>query len=128
MAEEQVKMTEAKWRYRLQLVSERHHRIVFTFSMPVWVTAILAVLLTLATAFFALYIATMTPLRQYLPVYLDVNKRAVVVESAMRIDSIAHQSNLRDLYLNNLLSILSDRSVGVEKIETFDSAVVKFND
>ena len=128
MAEGQTQKKEPKWRYRLQLVSERHHRIVFTFSMPVWLTAIVAVLLALAIAFFALFIVTKTPLRQYLPGYLDVNKRAVVVESAMRIDSIAHASDLRDLYLNNLLEILSDSKAGVDKIERFDSAIVKFND
>lgn len=119
---------EPKWRYRLQLLSERHDRVVFSFSMPVWLTAIFAVLLAAAIALFALVIMTSTPLRKYLPGYLDVNKRAVVVESAMRIDSIAHESNLRALYLENLKSILLDSKVSTDSIANYDSAVVRLND
>lgn len=119
---------ETKWRYRLQLLSERHNRVVFAFSMPVWLTAVLGVLLVMATALFALFIVTSTPLRNYLPGYLDVNKRIVVVESAMRIDSIAHESNLRSMYLDNLMSILSDRKVSADSIARYDSVVVRLND
>lgn len=119
---------EAKWRYRLQLLSERHNRTVFTFSMPVWLTVILAALLLMATALFALVIMTATPLRAYLPGYLDVNKRAVVEESAMRIDSIAQESRLRSMYLENLQSILLDRKVSTDSIAQYDSTVVRLTD
>ena len=119
---------EPKWRYRLQLLSERHDRVVFSFSMPVLLTVVLAVLLTMAIALFALVIATSTPLKQYLPGYLDMSKRATVVESAMRIDSIAHESNLRSLYLENLRSILLDTKVSTDSLMKYDSAVVRLND
>ena len=118
----------SNWRYRLQMFSERHNRVVFSFSMPVWLTAILAVLLSMAVALFALYVVTSTPLRQYLPGYLDVNKRAVVVESAMRIDSLARESNLRTMYLENLQAILLDTKISSDSIARYDSAVVRFND
>lgn len=119
---------ENKWRYRLQLLSERHNRIVFSFSMPVWLTAILAVLLGFVVAFFALFVVTSTPLQKYLPGYLDVNKRAVVVDSAMRLDSLERENDLRSLYLENLQSILLDTKVSTDSIVKFDSAVVRFTD
>lgn len=118
----------SNWRYRLQMFSERHNRVVFSFSMPVWLTAILAILLSMAVALFALYVVTSTPLRQYLPGYLDVNKRAVVVESAMRIDSLARESNLRTMYLENLQAILLDTKMSNDSIAPYDSAVVRFTD
>lgn len=117
-----------KWRYRLQLLSERHNRVVFSFSMPVWLTVILAVLLGVIVAFFALYVVTSTPLKKYLPGYLDVNKRVAVVESAMRLDSLERESNLRALYLENLQAILLDTKVSNDSIARYDSAVVRFSD
>ena len=119
---------EVKWRYRLQLLSERHDRVVFSFSMPVWLTVIVGVLLAMAIALFALVVVTSTPLRQYLPGYLDMRNRAFVVESALRVDSLARQSELRDLYIDNLKTILLDRQVSTDSIQTFDSAVVRFSD
>lgn len=128
MAEEQTPEKEPKWRYRLQLVSERHQRVVFTFSMPVWITFVFGILLMFATALLALFIVTNTPLRQYLPGYLDMNKRTVVVESALRIDSIARESDLRDLYLNNLIDILQDRGTSVNEIQRYDSMIANIDD
>ena len=119
---------EAKWRYRLQLLSERHDRVVFSFSMPVWLTVIVGVLLAMAIALLALVVMTSTPLRQYLPGYLDMRNRAFVVESALRVDSIARQSELRNLYIENLKTILLDRQVSTDSIQTFDSTIVRFND
>lgn len=119
---------EAKWRYRLQLLSERHDRVVFSFSMPVWLTVIVGILLAMAIALFALVVMTSTPLRQYLPGYLDMRNRAFVVESALRVDSIARESELRNLYIENLKSILLDSKVSTDSIQTFDSAIVRFND
>lgn len=117
-----------RWRYKLQLLSERHDRVVFTFSMPLWLTAVVAVLLIMATALFALFIATTTPLRSYLPGYLDMNKRAVVVESAMRIDSIARESQQRAMYLENMISILSDKNIRNDRIERYDSVAGQIKD
>lgn len=119
---------EPKWRYRLQLVSERHNRVVFTFSMPVWLTAVFTALLSMAIGLFFLFFVTKTPLRNYLPGYLDVNKRSVVVESAMRIDSLAHESNLRSAYLDNMLAILLDTKISADSIVRYDSAIVRFSD
>ena len=118
----------AKWRYRLQLLSERHDRVVFSFSMPVWLTVIVGVLLAMAIALLALVVMTSTPLSQYLPGYLDMRNRAFVVESALRVDSIARQSELRNLYIENLKTILLDRQVSTDSIQTFDSTIVRFND
>ena len=116
------------WRYRLQLVSERKDRTVFSFSMPVWLTAMLALLVTVLTILLVIIVMTRTPLRRYLPGYLDVNQRALALESAMRIDSIEHESRLRSAYLDNMLDILLDKTRPVDSLLVFDSAAVRIAD
>lgn len=123
----QTKQT-GKHRYKLMLVSEQHDNTVFSFSMPLWMTIILAILLIALTAILALIIATETPIRNYLPGYLDMNKRVTVVESAMRVDSLAQESAMREAYLDNMKAILMDRKTSVDSIAPYDSAVVRMAD
>lgn len=82
------------------------------YRIPLWTLAF----------FGMLYIIVHTPLRQYLPGYLDSNKRAAVEESSMRIDSLEAQSRLRMVYLENMINILSDRN-SKQELVPFDSAV-----
>lgn len=116
------------WRYRLQLVSERKDRTVFSFSMPVWLTAMLGMLVTMLTILLVIIVMTRTPLRRYLPGYLDVSQRSLAMESALRIDSLAHEGQLRDAYLQNVLAILTDKTRSVDSIMPFDSAAVRIAD
>lgn len=110
------------------MVSERKGKTVFSFSMPVWLTALLTLLLTAWTIMLVIIVMTRTPLRQYLPGYLDVNQRSVALESAMRIDSLERESQLRAAYLDNVLDILRDKSRPVDSIMAYDSAVVRIVD
>lgn len=100
-----------------QLVSRRRRRrcntLYFVLGM---ITAVLLIVL-----FFS------TPLRNYLPGYLDVNKRAKLLESAMRIDSLEHENNLREAYLENMISIILDR-VEPDSIRRFDSVISSIQD
>lgn len=68
-----------------------------------------------------------TPLRNYLPGYLDVNKRALLMESAMRIDSLERENDLRSAYLENMTAILRG-SAEPDTIRRFDSSVAIMND
>lgn len=115
-------------RYRLMFFNERKNRVVFSFSMPTSVAALLLVFVLALTAALVVIIMTRTPLKSYLPGYLDVEKRAVIVETALRLDSLERESRLRSIYLQNLTDILSGRIQG-DSIVSYDSAVVvMFND
>lgn len=78
-------------------------------------------------AFVLIFLILATPLNVYLPGYLDVNKRAMVMESAMRIDSLERENDLRLAYLENMTSILRDR-VKTDSLHLYDSAVVRIQD
>lgn len=77
----------------------------------------------LATGIFVLIVGTR--LNVFLPGYLDVEKRAVVMQSAMRIDSLEQETTLRMAYLNNMMDILRDRvkADAVEALLPYDSSV-----
>ncbi len=115
-------------RYRLMFFNERKDRVLFSFSMPTSVAALLLVFLLALTAALVVIVMTRTPLKSYLPGYLDVEKRAVIVETALRLDSLERESRMRSVYLQNLTDILSGRIQG-DSIVSYDSAVVvMFND
>ncbi|MBQ0057543.1 MAG: M23 family metallopeptidase [Bacteroidales bacterium] len=127
MSEEEKKQPKKQRRYRLMLVSEREGRKVFSLSMPLWVTSAFFIVLAMLAALAIVLIIMKTPLKEYLPGYLDVTKRAVVVESVMRIDSLERENQLRIAYLDNLTSILRDR-VKSDSIMAYDSAVTRIQD
>lgn len=127
MAEQQQPTQRQHHRYKLMLLSERKDRTVFSFSMPLWVTVMLASLIAVLTAMLVILIVTKTPLGNYLPGYLDVTKRAAVVENAMKVDSLEYENDLRMAYLANLTAILRDK-VSLDSIQPFDSAMTHYPD
>lgn len=116
-----------KKRYLLQLVSERKGRPVFSYSMSIWLTALVGLLSAVMLVLLVIVVMTRSPLRQYLPGYLDVSKRGVVEASAMRIDSLEHENRLRRAYLDNVLAILNDQ-VRVDTLQRYDSVAVHLGD
>lgn len=87
----------------------------------------LYVLSVLTTASLLLVLVVLTPLRIYLPGYLDRNKRAEAMTYSLRIDSLVQENNLRAAYLANLMSILRDQPKG-DTIRSYDSTIVAFNE
>jgi len=98
-----------------------------SFIQFIWKKRTLHVLLGMAIAFALILLILATPLCVYLPGYLDVHKRALVMESAMRIDSLEQENDLRLAYLENMMIILNDR-VKTDSLQTFDSAVTRIKD
>ena len=100
------------------------YRAIYHF---LWKKRTLYVLLgmLIAVGFFVLILAT--TLQVYLPGYLDVEKRALVMESAARIDSLEHENQLRMAYLNNVMAILKD-NVKPQEVLPYDSSVIRIQD
>jgi lipoprotein NlpD len=115
-------------RYRLLFLNEREDKVVFSLRLYTWVAALLLTLLITLTAVLVVLIMTRTPLRSFLPGYLDVNKRTELVESILRLDSLERESDQRSVYLQNLTAILSGR-IEVDSIIPFGTGEsVRFND
>ena len=111
------------WRYRLALVNERKEKKVFSLSMPVWVVAMLTLLLSAMAGLLAIIIVVRTPLKAYLPGYLDVTQRSEMIGIVMRLDSLEHESRLRSAYLHDFIATLRQSEL-TDSVIPFDSAAV----
>jgi murein DD-endopeptidase MepM/ murein hydrolase activator NlpD len=61
-----------------------------------------------------------TPIRNYLPGYLDVEVRKEIVQNALRADSLERMMKIYSLYLNNVSGILSG-TMPLDSIKGIDS-------
>ena len=93
----------------------------------IWKKRTLYVLYGMLIAFAIIFLVLATPLHVFLPGYLDVRKRAVVMDCVMRIDSLERECNLRVAYLDNMTNILRDR-IKANEIIPYDSAVSRIQD
>ena len=78
--------------------------------------ALFAFLLIAFTAF----IIIKTPIRNYLPGYLDVEVRKEIMQNALRADSLERMIQIQSLYLNNVAGILSG-TMPIDSIREIDS-------
>ena len=65
-------------------------------------------------------IIIMTPIRNYLPGYLDVEVRKEIMQNALRADSLERMLEIHSLYLRNVSGILSG-TMSVDSIREIDS-------
>lgn len=93
----------------------------------IWKKRTLYVALGMLIAFAMVFLVLATPLCVYLPGYLDMHKRALVMESAMRIDSLERENDLRLAYLNNMTAILRDQ-VKTDDLMPYDSTLSLIQD
>lgn len=82
----------------------------------------LSVLLSVLTVLFlfAAAIITFTPLRNYLPGYMNSDIRAQVVENALRVDSLQQLVDRQNMYIMNIQDIFSG-TVRVDTVQSMDS-------
>jgi len=112
------------------------HRIRFKYKLSffnegtleeVWSLRVsrLSALLVLGVFAFLLITITsviiiMTPIRNYLPGYLDVEVRKEIVQNALRADSLERMIAVQALYLDNVAGILAG-TIEIDSIRKIDS-------
>ena len=82
----------------------------------------LSVLLSVLTVLFliAACIIAFTPLRNYLPGYMNSEVRSQIVSNALRVDSLQQVLNRQNLYIMNIQDIFSG-NIPVDSVQTLDS-------
>ena len=70
------------------------------------------------------FIIIKTPIRNYLPGYLDVEVRKEIMQNALRADSLERMMEIQSLYLNNVAGILSG-TMPLDSIRQIDSLASK---
>lgn len=109
-----------RFKYKLSFINEGTLEEVWSFrlsQLSAFVTlALFAFLLIAITAL----IIIKTPIRNYLPGYLDVEVRKEIVENALRADSLERMIAIHQLYLDNVSGILAG-TLPLDSIRTIDS-------
>ena len=82
----------------------------------------LSVLLSVLAVLFliAACIIAFTPLRNYLPGYMNSEVRSQIVDNALRVDSLQELLNRQNLYIMNIQDIFSGK-VPIDSVQTLDS-------
>ncbi|MEG1544736.1 MAG: M23 family metallopeptidase [Tannerellaceae bacterium] len=125
MTRKQRKNTKSFWhrirfKYKLSFFNEGTLEEVWSFrlsQLSAFATlAIFAILLITITAL----IIIKTPIRNYLPGYLDVEVRKEIIQNAIRTDSLEQMIAVQSLYLENVSGILSG-TIELDSIRQIDS-------
>lgn len=109
-----------RFKYRLSFLNESTLEEVWTYRLST-LTALLAVILF---AFFLIAVTSvliiLTPIRNYLPGYLDVEVRKKMIDNALTVDSLERRLAINTLYLDNVTEILLG-SVSLDSLRAIDS-------
>lgn len=109
-----------RFKYKLSFFNEGTLEEVWSFRLSqLSAFAVLAVFAFLLIAFTAIIIIK-TPIRNYLPGYLDVEVRKEIMENALRADSLERMLSIQQLYLDNITGILTG-TMPVDSIQSIDS-------
>lgn len=111
---------EFRFKYKLSILNERSLDELFAIRIS-WLSATLI----LVTSFVVLTLLVsslilVTPIRNLLPGYLDINTRRDIVGNALRLDSLENMSLLHDRYLDAVKKIVSG-DLSTDSITTVDS-------
>ncbi|MDR2086184.1 MAG: M23 family metallopeptidase [Dysgonamonadaceae bacterium] len=115
-----------RFKYKLSFLNENTLEEVFTFRLSrlsvFWVILAFAVLCITLTSI----VIINTPIRNYLPGYLDAEVRKIMVENALRADSLEQVLATQTYFLNNINSILQGTSP-IAQVPKADSTAKEAN-
>ena len=109
-----------RFKYKLSFINEGTLEEVWSFrlsQLSAFVTlAVFAFFLIAVTAF----IIIKTPIRNYLPGYLDVEVRKEIMQNALRADSLERMIEIQSLYLDNVAGIISGTMPQIDSLASND--------
>ncbi|MDR1682582.1 MAG: hypothetical protein LBS25_04240 [Candidatus Symbiothrix sp.] len=99
-----------RFKYKLLFLNEKTLEEVFSFRVSFlsgfWaVAALVVVIITLTSA-----VIINTPIRNYLPGYMDAEIRNEMIQNALRTDSLERIIDLQSQYIDNIGAILRGNS------------------
>lgn len=110
-----------RFKYKLSFVNESTLEEVWSFrvsQLSAFISLfVFAILLISITSI----VIIMTPIRNYLPGYLDMEVRNTIIQNALRADSLEAALNIQSRYLQNVSAILTG-TVTLDSIHISDSA------
>lgn len=115
------------FKYRLSVINENTLEEIWKIKASIFSGAVLLLLFAFFLVSVTAAIIIATPIRYYLPGYLDVEVRERALRSAIKADSLEQQLKYQEVYINNIRDIFS----GVRQIDSvkiIDTVSVSEND
>ena len=109
-----------RFKYKLSFLNENTLEEVFSLRLSgLYVFVVVGLFSFLLIALTSIIIIT-TPIRNYLPGYLDAEIRNEMISQSLKIDSLEHTLNSKSAYFANLASILKGE-ISIEAVMQSDS-------
>lgn len=109
-----------RFKYKLSFFNESTLEEVWSFRLSQFSAFISLALFAFFLVAVTALIIIKTPIRNYLPGYLDVEIRKEIMQNALRADSLERMIEIQSLYLNNVAGILSG-TIALDSIQEIDS-------
>jgi len=115
-----------RFKYRLSFTNENTLEVVFAYRLSrlsglLTLLAIVACLIALTAI-----VIIKTPIRNYLPGYLDAEIRQAMIDNALKADSLQQKLYVQSKYLTNVNAILRG-DMEIEKIHSIDTIIDNSN-
>lgn len=98
--------------YRLVILNDRTFAERFSLKLSPLGLLIGAAALTIVMTTLVISLVAFTPLREYIPGYGNVAERKQILQLSIMADSLEQTLSARDLYISNLVNVLTDKVEG----------------
>ena len=109
-----------RFKYKLMFINEDTLEEVWTFRLSQLSAFTMMLVFVFVLMSITALIIIKTPIRNYLPGYLDVEIRKEIVQNALRADSLERMMDIQRLYLSNVARIITG-DVPLDSIRRIDS-------
>ena len=109
-----------RFKYKLSFINENTLEEVWSFRLSLFSAFVTLTVYAISLITITALIIIMTPIRNYLPGYLDVEVRKEIMENALRADSLERMIQIQDLYSRNVTQIMSGE-IELDSIRRIDS-------
>ncbi len=109
-----------RFKYKLSFFNENTLEEVWSYRVSKLSAIITLVFFAFLLVTITSVIIIMTPIRNYLPGYLDVEVRKEIVQNALRADSLERMIEIQALYLDNVAGILAGTTT-IDSVRRIDS-------
>lgn len=110
-----------RFKYKLSFMNESTLEEVWSFRVSQLSASIMLFVFALFLISITAIVIIKTPIRNYLPGYLDLEVRNTIIQNALRADSLETALRIQSRYLHNVSAILTG-TVTVDSIHRSDSA------
>lgn len=115
------------FKYRLSVMNENTLEEVWSIKASMFSGGVLFLLFAISLVTITSFLIIATPIRYYLPGYLDAEVREKALRAAIRVDSLQQQLSYQEAYINNLKNVFTG-VLDVDSVKITDTISVSEND